>query len=380
MIAVNCKSSSALNHKYVSNYRVANLSQDKKASGTQGGMTEHLERYRHYIDGLKSGKASGISAAFGRASDLLPPEALAIAPKVNSADNLGQTLFPREEDRQVLRQSLEMLIKAGVLEHQPQSEPGESAEQKTEAVLRCFSGDPIGVSVRTENGIEQVLSTYFESGELMYMLSDLSVIDEKTFLAHFIETAEASEAEAFEGKSTSENQESAKAAAAFELQEQHLQQDKPDLLVHDEAGQLLWQVSYDREGVQLVSMADGCLVKKAEGRQDYVFSMLSPEDGDIRFYILSGLVVDPNTGNVYLEANQGAYSTAYLNNGWKAHHYRTAAGEESYYLTEPMTVINQEGRMPETFAVAKLRLDMQTGSLFYSISGDRELELSCRKL
>ena len=361
-------------------------------------MAEHLERYRHYIEGLKSGRASGISAAFGRASDLLPPEALAIEPQTKDPEGLGQTLFPREEDRLVLRESLEMLIKAGVLEqnHSGKATTGiskplskddaeQTKSQSKETGLskdkeQYFSGDPIGVSVRTETGIEQVLSTYFESGELMYMLSDLSVIDEKTFLAQFIETADSSESEAFEGKSTSENQESAAAATAFELQEQHLQQDKPDLLVHDEAGQLLWQVSYDREGVQLVSMADGCLIKKAEGRQDYVFSMLSPEDGDIRFYILSGLVVDPNTGNVYLEANQGAYSTAYLNNGWKAHHYRTAAGEESYFLTEPMTVINQEGRMPETFAVAKLRLDMQTGSLFYSISGDRELELSCRKL
>lgn len=352
-------------------------------------MAEHLERYRHYIEGLKSGRASGISAAFGRASDLLPPEALAIEPQTKDPESLGQTLFPREEDRLVLRESLEMLIKAGVLEQnhsakaitdisKPLSKPLSKDDAKDKE--QYFSGDPIGVSVRTETGIEQVLSTYFESGELMYMLSDLSVIDEKTFLAQFIETAESSDAETFAGKSTSENQESAKAATAFELQEQHFQQDKPDLLVHDEAGQLLWQVSYDREGVQLVSMADGCLIKKAEGRQDYVFSMLSPEDGDIRFFILSGLVVDPNTGNVYLEANQGAYSTAYLNNGWKAHHYRTAAGEESYYLTEPMTVINQEGRMPETFAVAKLRLDMQTGSLFYSISGDRELELSCRKL
>lgn len=356
------------------------MSQEKKASGTQGGMAEHLETYRHYIDGLKSGKASGISAAFGRASDLLPPEALAIAPKIHSADSLGQTLFPREEDRKVMRESLEMLIRAGVLEHPPQSEEGGNAEQPAKGAPRCFSGDAVGVSVRTEAGIEQVLSTYFESGELMYMLSDLSVIDEKTFLAQFIEPANYSEADDFAEQTNLENQESKASDAEPDLQEQQLQTDKPDLFVHDEDGQLLWQVSYELDGVKLVSMADGCLIKKAEGRNDYVFSMLAHEDGDIRFFILSGLVVDPSTGNVYLEANQGAYSTAYLNNGWKAHHYRTASGQESFFLTEPMNVINKEGRMPETFAVASLRLEMETGSLFYSISGDRELELSCRKI
>lgn len=343
------------------------MSQENKRAKAQGGMAEHLDRYRNYIDGLKSGKASGISAAFGRASDLLPPEALSIpAPKLECSERrLGHTLFPNEEDRQMLRESLELLIKSGAISHEELlTVPIDEAQE--------FGGDAVGLTVETETGLQQVLSTYLESGRRMFMLSDLSIIDEETFRKSLVHGAVSEPAEAKEAEAeASANKDTELPAPSIEGRA---------LTVLSESGMLLWQVEYDEHGVRLVSMGDGSVIKRAEGRNDFVFSLLCREDGDIKFYILSGLVVDPGTGNIYMEANQGAYSSAFLNNGWTAHHYRSAQGVESFFLTEPMQVLTQEGRSPETFPVNRLRLDMETGSLFYSMTGERELELSSRRL
>ncbi|MBL8084727.1 MAG: hypothetical protein JNN26_19045 [Candidatus Obscuribacter sp.] len=341
------------------------MSQENKRAKVQGGMAEHLDRYRNYIDGLKSGKASGISAAFGRASDLLPPEALSIpAPKLECSERrLGHTLFPNEEDRQMLRESLELLIKSGAIsDEELLTVPIDEAQD--------FAGDAVGLTVETETGLQQVLSTYLESGQRMFMLSDLSIIDEETFRKSLVHDGEPPSAEAKEAEASANND--------TELPAPILE--SRALTVLSESGMLLWQVEYDEHGVRLVSMGDGSVIKRAEGRNDFVFSLLCREDGDIKFYILSGLVVDPGTGNIYMEANQGAYSSAFLNNGWTAHHYRSAQGAESFFLTEPMQVLTEEGRSPETFPVNRLRLDMETGSLFYSMTGERELELSSRRL
>src|ERR1700677_1383734 len=50
-----------------------NSDQDKQPVGS---MIDHVERYKEHIRNLKSGKSSGISAQFGKASDLLPEDTL----------------------------------------------------------------------------------------------------------------------------------------------------------------------------------------------------------------------------------------------------------------------------------------------------------------
>src|SRR5688572_24689260 len=61
---------------------------DEEDGGSEGSMSEHLQRYRKYIDSLKEGRSSGISSVFGRASDLLPPDVLEIKPPTMVAERL----------------------------------------------------------------------------------------------------------------------------------------------------------------------------------------------------------------------------------------------------------------------------------------------------
>lgn len=344
-----------------------------KAPKSGANMSEHLKRYRTYIDELKQGASSGISAAFGRATDLLPPEVMAI--KVEPVDLVAQIIsldsqvFAEEFDREYLRDSVQNLVQA-------------CAEELE---------DPVGRMVRTEGGREEVLSVYLENGERMFMLSDLSVIDESTFVSTLVpDTAvlgrtlgaeDSTAAIAVEDEVTE--------VASSNIEETQLRSQPQSTPIKQPVNQSftqtvttldglpLWQVYYSAEGPELVSMADGGIIKRAEGRQEYVFSRLSPTDGDIKFFILSGFVVDPSTGNVYFEANEGAYTAAFLNNGWTIHQYLSSQGEETFFVTEPV----RPDRLPITMKVKSIDLDLGTGEVTYeTMDSAASITLKSRKL
>ncbi len=365
------------------------VGEDKPKGPAAGGtMADHLKRYRDYIGDLKKGSSSGISAAFGRASDLLPPEVMEIkAPPVSppTADpaELGQNVLAAEYDRAHLRQTLETLIK----------DYADGVE------------DPVGSLVKTVTGEEEVLSVYVENGVRMYMLSDLSVIDENTFADTLIRPAAAATqraavpagraAEALappeSGRQTRTDFTSPPQPDMYAASESALPPQLPppmqappspwadafDQTVAAADGAMLWQINYDAEGPAEVSMADGGLIRRAEGRREFIFSKHSQGDDAAKFFILSGLVVDPATGNVYLEANEGAYTAAFLNNGWQIHQYRDHNGVETYFVTEPMPAVG----VPTTRQVRSLNLDLAAGAVSYeSLDSSASITLKSRKI
>lgn len=380
-------------------------------------MADHLKKYRDYISDLKSGQASGISAAFGRATDLLPPEVMEIkAPKSRTAEQpleLGESVLNPNYDRQNLREKVETLVQAYAND----------------------LDDPVGATVETPTGTEEVLSVYVENGERMFMLSDLSVIDEETFRSWLVVSESNSSSNQLNSLNSvdssnqldnsnsvdSSNQlhnsnsvDSSNQLDSSDSVESLNQLDSSnqidDIATDDDNdwdrvlehlsslevpvpqvsvpgafnlsvtapnGSLLWQIYYGEDGPELVSMADGGIIKRAEGRSEYIFSRLSATEGDIKFFILTGFVVDPTTGNIYLEANAGAYTAAFFNNGWSIHQYRTHSGEEVYYATEPI----RTDRAPITAQVKNLNLDMATGEVSYdTIDSAANITLKSRKL
>ncbi len=346
---------------------------DANKMPTSGGtMSDHLKKYRDYIDELKQGRSSGISAAFGRATDLLPPEVMAIKAEpvdlVEQLIALGSNVLADDFDRDYLSESVQSLVQA-------------------------FADDldePVGRIVETERGQEEVLSVYVENGVRMFMLSDLSTIDESTFQRTVVPSASASAAleEELELESGVEGGAEAVLPHAHHNSDQAAAQpgDQPNHNSVDQSftqtvttldGLPLWQVYYSADGPELVSMADGGIIKRAEGRQEYVFSRLSATDGDIKFFILSGFVVDPSTGNVYFEANEGAYTAAFLNNGWTIHQYLSSHGEETFFVTEPV----RSDRLPITMKVASIDLDLTCGEVTYeTMDGASSITLKSRKL
>jgi len=330
---------------------------DKATTPTGGSMTDHLKRYRSYIDELKQGRSSGISAAFGRATDLLPPEVMAIAaPPVDALEQL-MSLQTRVLNDGFNAESLKATVEALV----------ESCADELD--------DPVGSFVQTEGGLEEVLSVYIENGVRMFMLSDLSTIDERAYQRSLVvEKGDQNQVER-QPSEAAFPQDVGQPASPVPQADNFRNPLFQEILSAE--GLPLWQIFYSPEGVELVSMADGGVIKKAEGRSEYIFSRLSQNDGDIKFFILSGFVVDPTTGNLYVEANQGAYTAAFFNSGWTVHQYRTASGEETFFVTEPAN----PGRAPITMRVKKIEFDLESGAASYeTMDGSAAITLTSRLL
>lgn len=374
-----------------------------------GTMADHLKRYRDYVGDLKRGQSSGISAAFGRASDLLPPEVMEIkAPPIAAPPvvaSTGAATAPLVAQAQAVV-SAPVVAQAPVAA-QAQSPPPavgqivlapdydrEYLRNTVETLIKDYADgldDPVGSLVQTSSGVEEVLSVYVENGERMYMLSDLSVINDETFRRDLLQPADTQIQTAPEepdqslspprqlprqAQAPTVRQEAQPSTVERLVAEASVTGNALDQSVTTADGANLWQIYYD-DGPQLVSMADGGIIKRAEGRSEYVFSRLSSEDGDLKFFILSGFIVDPATGNIYLEANEGAYTAAFLNNGWQVHQYRSHAGEDTYFVSEPM----KPGTAPATRQVRSLDLDPATGAVSYeTMDSSASITLKSRKL
>jgi hypothetical protein len=329
---------------------------DSSQHATNGGnMLDHMQRYKQYIDGLKSGKRSGISAVFGSAAEIFPT---AILPKPESfaevsGDLVSALIKSEREVAPVSGQTLDAAL--------PRDE--EVADNDNRQV------DPVGRRVVTENGEAEVLSVFLENGLPMYMLSDLSVIDEKTFRESAIE----------DGQSELEEQAASGDLASGKLVPGGLTSDLPrpltELAVAAPNGAALWQVYFGDYGPEHVFMADGGVIQRAEASDQFVYS--SYQSGQSKFYILSGLVVDPNTGNIFIEVGGGMFASAFLNNGWTVEQFRQADGRERYFVRGPVPT----DRPAVTVEVTSLKLDMATGEVSYqTLDGAVSMSLKSRPI
>lgn len=353
-------------------------------------MSDHLKRHQDYINSLKAGKSSGISTVFGRAADILPPEAMEVdAP--SAAKNLSLSMPPLSSSTESAPAVLAApppqlkipaslskplpgsgITKASATKASPPplpSEPQAGAPQfydldepvldmaADQALLKstvqdlvadCARAleDPIGCLVQTDGGEEEVISVYLENGERVFLLADLTMIDEREFARRLLRpSAEEMESVLVEAKERVAEQ--ARPAPVVEPVPRQVFE------VRGDSGELLWHAYFGDNGISLISLADGSFIKRAEGRNEYVFSTLSAADGDIKIYILNALVFDPKTGNIFIEVNQGAFTAAFFNNGWRAHQYRRHDGSETYYVSEPISI--------NMVQVTNLQLDIQGG-------------------
>lgn len=444
----------------------ANVSEEddyEQPTSGSGGMVEHIQKYKNYIEGLKKGQSSGISAAFGRASDLLPADVLEVSPPKGATavapHDLNERVFADDFDRAALRTAVEGLITS-------------CAEQLDQVV---------GTIVMTAEGPSEVVNCFVEDGQRRFMLANLDVIDEEEFnssrkrsseelieeesedsqdiqkvLAMFEDSHKEDDVEIdsdnqeFEktnqertdddaatveyvgvdenieageissNKTVDESENTVLEPREITKQVEHDEHDeypavrhrrtmeKPlpsllvqsrnespkkfgeifdspifdeerpfDLVVHTPSGSVLWGVHYDGLEIDQVVMADGTQIRRAEGRYDYVMVQRSHDRLHPRVYILSGVMVDPETGNIYVEANQGGYTAAFLNNGWQIHQYRSRDSKDSFYAKEP----DRPGRPGAFLEVINLVLDVQSGEVTYETADSAAtVTLKSRKL
>lgn len=372
-----------------------------------GGMVDHIQRYKQYITNLKKGQSSGISAAFGRASDLLPADVMELQPPQTKpsipAPDLGDRVISANFDKNYLRQTIENIISdcAAELEH------------------------PIGKTLHTPYGELTVEDVFVEEGRRHFLLSDLRVIDESEFLQwsstgvddlqsdDFADEAEeeiasddfaddayqgtesdSDEDQGIEGDNFADDEDEAVTGDYFDGATEHASEDFVDeadeavpndhfaddydevlpsrapitaggemtqLTVTSAAGSFLWKVFFKGFDPERVVMFDGSMITRAEGRDEHVLALRSADGKDLKIYILSGFMVDPSTGNIFVEANEGVYTAAFLNNGWRVHQYRTHDRGDQFYVTEP----SQIGREPATMEVVNLNLNIETGEVSY---------------
>lgn len=356
-------------------------------SSDGGGMSDHLKRYQNYVNSLKSGKSSGISAAFGRASDILPPEALEVKvpkaakpePAVTPANTTGSAAPAKPSPvttlgKETASQQAETFNIADQILDNDVEELAFLRTTIEELVSNCAPAldDPIGTRVMTADGEHEVISVYLEDGKRMFLLSDLSMLSEQEFVAALVSDTQ----ELAQGSQPSA-QSPQTASLSFAAQTDFVKTAADSIEVLAPTGLLLWHVYYSFGEISLISMADGGLIKRAEGREEFVFSTLSQVDFDIKIYILSGLVVDPLTGNIYIEVNQGAYTAAFLNNGWSVHQYRHHAGPDSYFVIEPI----RPDKPSTMIRVRALQLNMQNGEVSYeALDSSATTTLRCRAL
>lgn len=331
----------------------------RSEANTGGAMVGHIERYKQYISDLKRGGSSGISAAFGRASDLLPPEVMQIKPPAPSAAavdadgnngyQLDERVFAENYDAKALRETVESLITA-------------CAPDLT---------SPVGDLLNTPFGELTVDEVFIEGERRMFLLSDMRVIDEGRYQRWRVEPAvDESNATTSRGDSKPDATHDGARSLLGGIRR------APDLTVTTSNGSFLWNIYFDGYDAERVDMFDGSTIAKAEGRDELILALNCFADG-FKLYMLSGIMIDPTSGNIFIESNEGAYTAGFLNNGWRIHQYRTSDRGEIYFVTEPIIA----GHQPLTIEVTNLVLDMESGTVSYETADNAAtVMLRSRKL
>ena len=319
-----------------------------EALESDGTMSEHMQRYKSYIDNLKQGKSSGISSVFGRASDLLPPEVMEIKqPVLETQAAVIERKSPNADPEDEVEDLDEDDDESGYEEDDDfdDEDPDEDSDDD----------DDDSDEDENQNDDDDFDD---ESDEEDEDLDDEDIDDEDD--------------EEFDEDDYDDDDE---IGDDIDAGDDRITVTN-ELAVTARNGSPLWNIFFNRAEPVLITMSDGSSIRNAEGRDEAILA-LKTSANRFKFFILSGLVIDPSTGNIYAEANDGAYTVAFLNNGWQIHQYRTHAGAEVYYATEPF----KKGRERATMQIMNLKLDPATGDVSYdSADGSASMTLKSRRL
>lgn len=339
-----------------------------------GDMSKHMQRYKNYIDNLKQGKSSGISSVFGRASDLLPPEVMEIKQPAVHLQGLSHERKPSAPDRVDEAEDFDDDDEfVGESEVEDDDDPEHDDEDGNSP------DDDEDFDDETDGDVEDEDEDDIDD-------DDFSDEDEET--DGDINDDDSVDDDDDDNEDDDEDDENEDDDDEDEDDENEDDDDDDiesgedqitvtnELAVSARNGEPLWNIFFNRAEPVLITMNDGSSIRNAEGRDESVLA-LKTTGNRFKFFILSGLVIDPTTGNIYAEANDGAYTVAFLNSGWQIHQYRTHDGAEVYYATEPF----RKGRDRVTTQIMNLKLDPATGDVSYdSADGSASMTLKSRRL
>lgn len=317
---------------------------DEPVSATPGSMVEHIQKYKDYIQDLKQGKSSGISAAFGKANDLLPADVMAVPLTVAPAPG------PAHAEQAPFDGALNMVVIDS-------EQRGSLRDAVEELILSCADhlAEYLGVPVATEDGESEVINVFMEDGVRKFMLGNLDVLDQDQFEEHRLDRA------APDGANIGPTEIDEPAASEFGSEE--LEKDETatvELLIPDSRGNHLWTVAFRGGAVAEIVMADGSQISRAHGRDEFIYVDRADKSPRSDVFILTALMVDPSTGNIYGEVNEGAVNIAFLNNGWHIRQYRSGT-TTTCFVREPAKG-NARSILIE---VSNLELDVMSGEASY---------------
>lgn len=291
-----------------------------------GNITDHVERYKQYLQKLKKGKSSGISSTFGKASDLLSSdiaEVVAIRPASATSTSPQNTQHPAPQSASEARQA-----------------PPPNAVQKALQLAAFNAAAEAANPVAVEH--DQVQPAEHDQGQPRehdqgQPAERPQAIQEKTFP---VKTA-------------------------------------PDMRVSSPDGMWLWDIYYDGATALAVEAADGTLIQRTENGDYFVLAMPVPTRRFPRLEVLQTVAVDPSTGNVFWESLNGSKACAMLNNGWQIEQFHHENGTDEFFAVEPFQLgIGQ----PVRSRVFNLELDATTGEVTYEVSSGAMITLKSRKL
>jgi hypothetical protein len=387
---------------------------------SEGAMSEHLQRYRKYIDSLKQGRSSGISSVFGRASDLLPPDVLEIKPPTmvaeriptaeqasgdfgyanhinRNADYVRSERSDFDDDDEVVSENVERSEASSESLDPNDGEDDDSAEDldsddgdddSAEDLDADEDDDDSSDGSHSDDDDEEDIESEEDEDD-----DDSDVDDDDSDVEDDDDDEENDEDEANDDDDVQDADDDEE---DVEDQDDDFEQDgeksddnesdqddtaksdteTEELTVKSAQGNHLWTIYFNRVAPLVITMTDGSSIQNAEGRDDTILSLRTDRDS-FKFFILSGLVIDPITGNIYVEANDGAFTAAFMNNGWQIQQYRNHEGEETYYATEPF----KPGRDRLTMQITNVALDPVHGEVSYdSLDGSASMTLKSRKL
>lgn len=297
------------------------------------GMTDHVERYKRYLQKLKTGKSSGISSTFGAASDLLDSEAAEVLVQRARAFSKGDVIMRS-------RMNVEDLMDA--------------VEQITHELHPS-----VGQCIDTKDGPMDVVGAFYDDDQLMLVLADLTVIPAPNTVAE--QECEAREPSAPQTVASSPRK------------------TEPDIRVSAPNGMWLWDIYYEGDAPAAIETADGSLIQRTEYDQLYVMAEPNPNQRFPKITILEHLAVDPLTGNIFWQGLHSSKAGAFLNNGWQFEQNVAAAADiagDTFFATKPLSLENPER---ERFQVYDLEVDPIAGEVSFIYADSKQL-LKSRRL
>lgn len=280
-------------------------------------MNDQAERYKLYIQKLKTGKSSGISATFGKAADLIDPKSTEPQHRGAAPLKRNDVVLRRKFDRDEVIDAVEEIITMTV-------------PQRDEL---------------------DVVGAFYEGDQLMLIRSDFSVIpapQEQT-------EATMSTVEVLESRT------------------------EPDMRISAPNGMWLWDIYYEGHTPLVVESADGTLIQRTENENLFVMAEPMINQRFPRLSVLEHVAVDPNTGNIFWQGLHNAKAGAFLNNGWQIEQYISNKPNmpDRFFATKPLAIENPER---ERLEVYDLEVDPVAGEVSFTMDSGEQVMLTSARL